>query len=317
MPLPKGTKEEVFGKFKIWVTPTNEKYLEDAKTLLAWTDQKYTAAGLPLGNGPIQVLLAARGGSARSVYEPNYNVIWMVPSALRGRTQATFIHEFGHWYHHNKLGMYNQDIVSQFDKAMALNFTRPAKSDTQKVLLALRKELEGLREEQEGLELGGLHKGLVIEKNGWDNPHVRTTPYVRKYKVLSVKGKVTKVELLNPSPADLIRKVPTKQDEVTASLAWEIKTPAEKERVTELRKLIDEKAEEINRFLKSEEFSEETERQDLDFETRYERMLNEWVPTDYARTNVMEWWAELLTVFILHPTKLTDTVKDWIKSIVR
>lgn len=308
MDLPEGTEQVEHGKFKIWVTPSSQPYLKDTLDLLAWVDREYTTSGIPLGSGPIGVVLGARGGSTQSAYLPDRNVFWLVPKTLRDQTKATVIHEVAHWYHHNRLGVMNPEVLSKFGLALGLKKT---KTDVQKDLAAKKSEIQRLRDDLEFLEngKGQLRRGQVYTSEGWDNPHLKNAPYTRSIKILSVSPKKTKLQVLNPSPYEVARKIPLVREEPTRSVAWGFLTPEDKTQLKEIQKTLDDAVSGYNVWVKSEEFNR-------DFDTRYEHQLNEWLPTEYAKKNVLEWWAELVTAYILHPANLTPEVKSWISSVV-
>jgi len=45
--------------------------------------------------------------------------------------------------------------------------------------------------------------------------------------------------------------------------------------------------------------------------------LSTWVPSDYAKTNVMEWFAEVFTACALHPQTVDSKVLAWLEKVLK
>lgn len=311
--IPAGTESLDHGRFRILVTPANKSYLEPTLALLDKVERMYVAAGIPFGSTRATIVLGPRGGSTRSAYYPSDNAIWLVPKTLRTQSVATMVHELAHWYHHAVLGVTNSDISKQF--GMALQLQRVVqKSDVQVTVALAKKQLDDVQQEIETLEKSGLKRGMTYSVEGWVNPYLRDTPYVRTYKVLSVGVKVCRVELLNPSPSDVARKIPLVMEEPTRMISWRVMPDSVKSRLKHLQEEKERISQEYSALVKSKEVVDGFQTM---HETRYERRENEWMPTDYARTNLTEWWAELLTSYIVHPSGTSDAVKNWILGVVK
>ena len=131
----------------------------------------------------------------------------------------------------------------------------------------------------------GVKRGMTYEKAGWDNPFTKDTPYVRKYEVVSVTKAKTTVKLLNPSPSDVKRMGPRDILEVVPTSYME-------------------------RLLNPEVMV------DVHGGVHPKGGISVWVPTEYAKTNANEWFAELVTPYVLHPSGTDPLVKKWIGSLV-
>lgn len=310
--IPDGTEKVDHGRFRVLVTPTNRPYLEATLSLLDKVERMYESSGIHLGSERINVVLGARGGSTRSAYYPSENALWIVPKALRTQSLPTLIHELAHWYHYVKLGEMNSKIFRQFGVALQLRRV-VQKTDTQVLVETAKKGLDNLRQEIELLERGGLKRGVTYSVEGWSNPHLRDAAYTRNYKVVSVGTKTCKVQLLNPSSSDVARKIPAVSEEPTRMVSWRLMSDGDRLRLKSLQKELEDRTQEYNDLVKSETVTEDFEGH---HETRYERRENEWIPTDYSRKNMMEWWAEILTSYIVHPSGTSDAVKEWILDVV-
>jgi len=96
-------------------------------------------------------------------------------------------------------------------------------------------------------------------------------------------------------------------------VSWRLMSDGDRLRLKSLQKELEDRTQEYNDLVKSETVTEDFEGH---HETRYERRENEWIPTDYSRKNMMEWWAEILTSYIVHPSGTSDAVKEWILDVV-
>jgi len=54
------------------------------------------------------------------------------------------------------------------------------------------------------------------------------------------------------------------------------------------------------------------------YEHRYTKALvHPWMPTEYAQVNAQEWFAELLTARLVHPSGYPRAIKTWIRGCFR
>lgn len=130
----------------------------------------------------------------------------------------------------------------------------------------------------------GVVKGMTYEKPGWDNPNTKDIPYTRVYKVVSVTKTKSTVELQNPSvfdkkyrPGALREEMPTSYLEAKLNPGGVVV--------------------------------------DAHGAGHTEGGISAWVPSEYAKTNEREWFAELVTPHVLHPTGTDPAVKAWLDSI--
>jgi hypothetical protein len=130
----------------------------------------------------------------------------------------------------------------------------------------------------------GVVKGMTYEKPGWDNPHTKDIPYTRIYKVVSVTKTKSTVEIQNPSAFDKKHRPHLREEMPTSYLEAKLNP----------RGVV----------------------QDAHGASHTEGGISAWVPSEYAKTNEREWFAELVTPHVLHPAGTDPAVKAWLNSLV-
>lgn len=294
-----------FGVFQITVSAANVKHVPVLEEGFSKAERDYASAGFPL-KGEVQIVVKGMGWRQRSFFTPNY--IGIIPHNLtRPDSFHTFIHELAHWYHWNQVsgGFHNEAIIDKFTEVKSEKVTGGSNYERlQDVLKAKEKELEKLKK--------SIPRGTVVKLEDWNDPFRHDYKYVREYKVVKMgdrSGHMTFCELLNPSPWDIeVNKHTAKPGEFFAKILTQSileAVPALAEKAKAMREELSALWDQSNAYAMGKEK-----------ETRYEEVRSEWIPTNYARENPLEWFAELMTTMILHPTSLSDTVQAWFKSVV-
>jgi len=130
----------------------------------------------------------------------------------------------------------------------------------------------------------GVVKGMTYEKIGWDNPYTKDIPYTRIYKLVSVTKTKSTVELQNPSEFDKKHRMNALREVLPTSYLEQLLNPGGL--VTDAHGV-----------------------------SHLEGGISPWVPTEYAKTNEREWFAELVTPHVLHPTSTDPEVRAWLDSL--
>lgn len=131
----------------------------------------------------------------------------------------------------------------------------------------------------------GVVKGMTYEKEGWDNPFTKDVPYTRIYKVVSVTKTKSAVEIQNPSEFDRKHRPNALREEMSTSYLEAKLNPG-------------------GLVVDSHGVS------------HTEGGISAWVPSEYAKTNDREWFAELLTHHVLNPSGTDPGVVAWINGVV-
>jgi len=303
------------GGFVIHIYHHYIDYLGMIREGLEKASRDFSSAGFPL-RGKVDIVVKGKGAAQRSFFDPNTNHVQILPNALKsGDNYFTFIHELAHWYHYNNVpGKFNNGKI--IEKFIWAKEEAPTKAQAVDPYDILREEIAKL-ELDKGKLLRMVAKGAIVEITSWDNPFTHNEKVTRKYRVIKPVpgkgGKLTEVELLNPSPNDMATivsqgwKPPYIRHHPTSELLEA--TPGLKERITAVNLEIEIKVKEMNDLVVKRENtpSEAYQRR----ENLYQNKLSDWMPTEYARKNPREWFAELLTTRVVKPSELSDEVKKW------
>jgi hypothetical protein len=316
--IPDTSKVFTHGVFRVILSSYNPEAEDYMLPFLDQVEKDYQAAGFPL-RGPVQVLIQGQKGVNRSRYFPSHNLVQLLPRHIAKESDGYFtvVHEIAHWFHYNRVkgGEGNRDVRLKYHEALKslkgvdLSQTGNERERDRAKLVALKFLLEKKRDEAST----GLKRGVIVSVPGptgfqgpWD--------YIRQFKVLKAPGKkYTTVELLNPSPWDISesaqrgKKAPYIQEEATNTLLYNLHTQSQKDSLSALEKEYDDMAMSIHR-----KWKDDTSRRGPE---AYENHLADWMPTGYARTNHLEWFAEMMSTLILKPQTLKPEVQEWLHTV--
>jgi hypothetical protein len=289
------------GEFRVNILPKYAEFEPVLREGFTKAEADYARAGFPI-HGPVKVEVKGKAfGGTRSFYTTGGNFIQLVPEALRNHGDYhVFVHELAHWYHQNQIsgGFNNRDIVRKYTEVRGTKDTGGSNFERLQDEIKLKeKELNTLRKK--------IPAGTIAEVEDWDDPFRHNAKYIRKYKVIKPadrEGHMTWCELLNPSPWDLRVSPETLKKVLTQDLVENI--PGIGQQIKELKKEVSGLYDKSNDLATGKAT-----------DTRYQELRSMWVPTDYAKGNHLEWFAELMTTLILSPASLADEVKDWLKSV--
>jgi hypothetical protein len=180
-------------------------------------------------------------------------------------------------------------------------------------LKALEKELASLKRKQMAL-VKQVEKAGSFSLPGYEDRQRRSGTYTRQVTVWGVQAMrgalpFIKLKVTNPSPSDI------KQGDPNA-FAFTILAPLEDvlpglPSIASAWKQLGDEIETTERRLLQARRQNTTE--------AYARPgddLDDWMPTEYAKNDFKEWFAELMTVAVLHPAQQSKPVKDWLHSLV-
>lgn len=308
--------------FRIFQITTLQKYLSAMPSIqegLERAEKDFAQAGFPL-KGIVRIKVMGKGRAERSFFQTPTNFIQILPVVFNTGVvnYVTFIHELAHWYHWNRVpgGFNNKDIFGKFVEARG---SSPTHAKPVSEFDFLQQEIEVLKKKEAEL-LRSVSKGSVVEIEDWNDPYRKDVRVTRKYRIIKPvpgsKGRYTETELLTPSSWDL---------QIAQSQGWKppyIKHIFTKDLVRAIPGL-DESVSKVqgelqDRYEKSNAIATAIHNDPtLRYEKReeeYAKGVGEWMPTEYARTNHKEWFAELVTNRIVKPSNLSQPVKDWLRQ---
>jgi hypothetical protein len=294
-----------FGVFTIEITPTYEKYLPILEDGFAKAEQLFARAGFPLQK-KVEIIVKGQGWKQRSYFTPNY--LGIIPHNIeQPGAFHVFVHELAHWYHWNQVsgGFTNSSIKYRFNEVQSVTPTGGSVLDRLKDSIAAKQK-------EEAKLLKSLAKGAVVEVEGHDNIFNKKDRYTRKYKVIKPAdrtGRYTFCELLNPSPWDIET---SKHTSTPNDFTRKVFTQDLLRAVLGLKEKIETVTRELHALYEQQNDIAMGKAQD----TRYQELLTDWVPTQYAKENHLEWFAELLTTAVLDPGRLAPFVQEWLHEVV-
>lgn len=310
-PAKPGSKGQVSvrqGRFHVWYLPKYEDGLHTVLRGLEAAERLFEHARYQLP-GNIPIVMAARAwGSQRSIYTTaDGGFIQLVPAAFADKGNfATFVHELAHYLHSHGIpgGFTNRAIASKFGEMMA---ERPDNTGGNKVEQA-QDALKALDKEYTQIVKAirpGMTLNLLLRKGfGFNAPEE-----VRPVKVVEKKGRGDRisivVEYLEPTSDERVNGIRgdtiplhvfvKKIDDPRIAAAW-ADLEARREKAIEV-------------YNEAVIGGDDT--------ARYEDHRSTWFPTDYSKTNKLEWLAELVTARLLAPAKMADEVREWLDHVVR
>jgi hypothetical protein len=304
--------EEQFGRFKVRYIKQHAEHLEEVGKLLLESEQKYQAAGVPLQDNILVALYGGGIGShAAAVYHMGSSppAIQVAPKAYEDASFLhTLIHELAHYYHDKVVpgGQNNVEVMTRFMWAMRQKRTQAGGSRD-----VLKRRLDVLNKRYKELEeTQYIHrplprKGTVVEYDTWSNG----VQYHIKGKIVGKKGRDVLIEIIEAPEKYLLRSSmyrrgpgPLVVPESASTLTYVGKDEAKERELKEVEK----ERHEVYETLKGEISKPDD---------RYEVQLHDWVPTTYSRKNHMEWFAELLTTFVLGHLK--EEPSKWLLSVIK
>lgn len=288
------------GPFVLYYLPKYQDLIADLLDAFKRAETDYRAAGFPL-HGVITVKVMARAfNSLRSFYtEDEGGYIQLIPHNLKAPdAYETLIHEIAHFYHNHFVtgGFRNHAIQSRYNEVKSAQNTGGSQ---------IEQFIDQMKAAEKAFDARirkVFHPGFTYEKEDYAGFGPSSGKYTRQYRVVRWEGKKLLVEILNPSDWDRqIRPGMTTHYDtignprVLAPLIPELQVMAIRQSA-----MIDE----YNALVDSAK------------DDRYENLRSEWIPTNYAKTNYREWFAEVMTTAVLHPNVLSDQVWAWLRSVV-
>lgn len=221
----------------------------------------------------------------------------------------TIIHEFGHYLHDKVVpyGTSNPTVISRYHWAIRQQATGegPQRDVLTKRIKTLEAELRALDDKRLVIKPVP-KKGVPFEFDHW----VMGQKLHLKGKILRKSGDKLTIEVLNPEviPFNISGYFPKRHGVVTVESS--VKSLFFTGIDLEVEKAIKAKQEE-----RSALYNELKEYSRSEKDDRYESQRHEWAPTAYSRKNVMEWFAELCTTYVLGHLKAP--VDRWLLSVIR
>lgn len=304
--------EKQFGRFKLKYLPQHAAYADPTGALLVEAEKKYVSAGIPIRDD-IVVALYGRGAShASAVYHMGSSppAIQVAPKAFEDANLIhTLIHELGHYYHDKVVpgGEHNPEVIHRY--SWATRQRRTQEGGTLDVLNRRRLQLDKrYLELQDEINVRKPlpRKGQPFE---WD-PWVRGHQYHVKGRIVGKEdSRTVKVEILEAPEEYLAYQSvyrrgpgPLIVPEAIAVITYLGKDEAKEKELKQVEQARTEVYNEIQAVVKQHH-------------DRYEVQLHDWVPTTYARKNQFEWFAEMVTTFVLGHLKPEPS--EWLLSVVK
>lgn len=304
--------EKQFGSFTVRYLKQHEPFADPIGKVLLEAEKMYAAAGVRIPDNIRVALDGRQAGKNRAWYWPGSSppIFYVAPKAFsEANLLHTVIHELGHYFHDKVVpgGMGNQEVRARYAWAVRQKKTQEGgRVDVlERKARALNKRYIELQDEI-NLRKPLPRKGEVFEFDDWFNG---TQYHVKGRMVGKRDSRTVLVELIEATekyvrfqsvnqrgPGPLI--FPTD----IRSLTYAGKDEA---KVKELAEVEKERAE-IFAELKAGENKPDD---------RYEVQHHDWLPTTYARKNNDEYFAEMMTTFVLGHLKPDPS--RWLLSIVK
>jgi hypothetical protein len=295
-----------FGRFHITADPKARQLLEEA---LGRADKAYSQAGFPLGK-KVDVRTGTRSGGA-AYFVPRGNYIEISSRVIRiGALFEGLVHELAHWFHYNRLpgGFNNEDVWDKHDEIIE---GRGGPEAPFADLDQLKKKLTSLKRKRTAL-FKKISKAGKFNLPGYEDRIGRSGKYVREVRTFGVQPmrggqKLIKMEIFNPSPSDLEGNPQKSLSEggIYAYVPVQEVLPGLPTLASAWDKLDAEIRETEDAISTAHNRDRTTD--------RYQTSLDDWMPTEYGKTDVDEWLAELLTMAVLG--RVSKPVLDWLKSL--
>jgi hypothetical protein len=298
------------GQFILEYLPKHAEVVEPIVEKVHKAIAMYQSAGLPVKHKFLARLHGRGAAHADALYWEHTNPPLMViaPKAYRDPILVkTIVHELGH-YTHDKVvpgGMSNYEVKRRYSWALRQKATGegPQLDVLKRKMFKIEQEIKVLEEDQY-IRRSLPRKGAEFDFTFWDNGKAHTLTG----RIVGKSGQKVDVEVLKAPPLrilDVYRKLNGHPviDRSVSELTYEGTKPGYAERIKEMTAQRHELYEASNAIAR-------TEKHDT-----YEAQRHEWVPTAYSRKNVLEWFAELCTTYVLGHLK--KPVDDWLISVIR
>lgn len=297
-----------FGRFHITAPSTVR---EDLEKILDRLDKSFAHAGFPLGER-IKIEAGTGRTGHPAYFHPGQNTIEVMPSGFRSALYELLVHETAHWFHYNRLGLGNKAILDKYHEV--LRARGRGVEEPYAALKALEKELASLKRKQTAL-IKKIEKAGSFSLPGYEDRQRRSGEYTREVTVMGIQAMrgslpFIKLKVTNPSPSDIAQRDPNAFGFHGISVPLTEVLPALPSIAAAWKQLDEEIHATEYRLLQAR-------RQDTT--EAYARLgddLDDWMPTEYAKSDFKEWFAELMTVAVLHPSQQSKTVRDWLHSLV-
>jgi hypothetical protein len=300
------------GDFRMRYIPRHEAVVEPIAEKMHKAFGMYQAAGIPVRHKLDVVLHGSGAAHADALYSKG--LIQVAPKAYNDvNLVKTLIHELGHYTHDMvvKGGYGNWEVMRRYRWALSQEATGtgPRLDVIRKrvrVIDALLRQLE----EQKYVLKPMPKKGEVFDYNHWSMGV--QLPF--KVRIVKKAGPNVTLEIMNPEVIPFNqsgyfpKRHPMHGGGVTLtlpvkSLLFKGLDPKVESQIADLNKERDDLWAEMSALARTEK------------DDRYEAQRHEWAPTQYSRKNVMEWFAELCTVYVLGHMK--HPVDEWLLSVIK
>jgi len=309
-PGSKGQLSVHQGRFVVWYLPKYEAGLPVVLEGLKRAEQLYQNAGYTLPQR-IPVLIAGRPfGSSRSIYtSAEGGFIQLVPSAVQTKGDfATFVHELAHYLHNHGItrGFMNADINLKFDEVKSQRSPDVGGSPVERAQDGMKRV-----EKEYGQIVKAIRPGMEFQVMLPTGFMPRSPKELRPIKVVKKKGRGrgTKIvfEYLEPTQGE--REIGVLGNTMPMfSFLKKVTLPG----VTDAFMDLEERREKA-----LEAYNAAVEQQGGDAASAYQDPRSDWFPTEYAKTDAMEWFAELVTARLMAPAKMAPEARDWLDAMVK
>ena len=300
------------GTFVLEYLPKHAPAVESIAKTVHKAMGMYQAAGIPVQHKVLVRLHGKGAAHVNALYRLHQNPPLMViaPKAYQDPILfKTVIHEFGHYFHDKVVpgGVRNQAVSSKYMWALRQQATGegPQRDVLVKKLKLVEDQIKKLEEEKYILKPMP-RKGEVFDFDQWSNG----VQLHFKGRIIGKSGANVRIEILNPEviPFNQSGYYPKLLGKVTTDVP--VKSLLFKGYDTEVEGRIAELNSERQTIHQSLQSISRTEKDD-----RYEVQRSDWAPTQYSRKNVMEWFAELCTTYVLGHLK--KPVEEWLLSVIK
>jgi len=303
--------EKQFGRFRVRYIKQHADHIDEVGKLLLEAEQKYASAGVPLRDNFNVALHGSGAAHAAALYFIGSNPpqIQVAPKAYKDASLVhTLIHELGHYYHDKVVpgGEHNQEVLMRFIWAMRQKRTQSggARDVLRRRFDALNKRYFALQEEQ-NIHKPLPRKGTVVEYDTW----MDGVQYHIKGKLVGKRGRELLIEIIEAPEKYLFRNSvyrrgpgPLVVPEAASTLTYVGKDLAKEKELAEVEK---------ERHEVSEALTAQLDQHD----DRYEVQQHDWAPTTYSRKNQVEWFAEIMTTFVLGHLKPEPS--EWLLAVIK
>jgi hypothetical protein len=309
-------KENDFGEMQVGVftlrfLKQHEAFAEPMAKLLEEAAKKYAATNILI---PHKILVALTGkGAARAQaqYWPGSEppTVQVAPKSFQDTNLVnTLIHELAHYFHDKVVpgGMSNPEVISRYN--WATRQKRTQEGGQRDVLEGKRRLLDKQYfelQEERYIRKPLPRKGQVFEFD----PYVEGTQYHVKGKIVGKEGRNVLVEIIDAPPRYIERQKmlyrntgPLVVSEAASNITFVGVDPVKDKELREV---------EAERTATYTELHALEDKPD----DRYEVQHHDWLPTTYARKKPVEYFAEMMTTFVLGHLKPEPS--RWLLSVVK